>query len=115
MTNPQIESIARQRRDHQIALIQPERERVQRELANVIGATGTARPAAQTAQPLQVADELEARRARIAGWKATPWLRSSPRTTFRQSSGARNRLCRPLCVSPELSTVLGDRPPWRDR
>lgn len=66
MSNPNAESIARQRRDHQLVSIQVERERVQRELANVIGANGAARQAWQTGDLLKVKDDLDARTARLA-------------------------------------------------
>lgn len=66
MSNPQLESIADQRRAAELAHIKAKRESVQRRLTtDVIGMNGAPRPASQTAEIQKVADELDARAERL--------------------------------------------------
>lgn len=66
MTNPALESIAATRRSNALRLIQLEKSRVQRTLADgVIGATGTARPAWQTDELVKLVGDLDARAGRL--------------------------------------------------
>ena len=67
MSNPQLETIADQRRASALHRINTERERVARALTmNVIGASGAPRPAAQTAEVQKVLDGLDAKVVRLA-------------------------------------------------
>ncbi len=67
MTQARFESIADARRAHALSLLAAERERAARSLAmNVIGNSGTPRPATATAEINRVIDDLDARAARLA-------------------------------------------------
>jgi hypothetical protein len=62
MTNPALETIATTRRAHELQVLQLDKERAQRALADgVIGCNGQPRSAWQTSQLNQVVDELDAR------------------------------------------------------